>query len=313
LITNNWLPVQRLNSLSYGSVTSSLSEVDLLSFLYWLTRNGSVGSFVAFDIAFMYCFANKNAFYNFKDFYKTILTSSLLLIGDPKTTDAMHSYHVQEVVNSLLKDGNEPEFAKILASKIAEICENAKVYLVEDALRSVTVVLIDKYLESTWPIFSTAILSGKWTIRYNMARLLGAKYSFEDEGYDLLSKIPLNVLLEWMKTNNPTAAVFVARNSNLLLFNKESNTCSLTAIANQILDNFCESSEVLESIIINLVEFGWSGSAVPYYERRISALLPLKQHSNFKVRNWAEETIQKMEQMVTYEKRRNDEEFFLNH
>ena len=117
MIVKNWLPVQRLDSLSYGSVTSYLSDEDLLSFLNWLSRHNRIGSFVAFQIAYMYCFGKQKAFANFKDLFKSILVLSPLLICEAERIDAMDSYRFQEVVGSLLKDGNESEFAKILASR----------------------------------------------------------------------------------------------------------------------------------------------------------------------------------------------------
>ena len=148
-------------------------------------------------------------------------------------------------------------------------------------------------------------------MHYNMAHLLGAKYSFEDEEHDLLSHIPSDFLLEWMKANSPLAAVFVARNIALLSFDKNSNVCSLTEKACLILDNFAENPNVLNDLVINLVEFGWEVSRIPYLERRISALQSLLKHPDKKINRWAEDIISKMKKDIENQKQQDDEQRFL--
>ena len=73
-----------------------------------------------------------------------------------------------------------------------------------------------------------------------------------------------------------------------------------------LIDHYGNRKDVLETLSCNMGSFSCIGSVIPLYHRQIDVLMPLKEHQNETVRNWAVLQISAIEKEIQREQANED-------
>jgi hypothetical protein len=113
-------------------------------------------------------------------------------------------------------------------------------------------------------------------------------FGFEDHDNSVLWNVPTELLVAWAQSN-PTALSRFLGVTALFYSDKENvyhwHPTTLALFANGL------SEEAKLAVRVNLYSHGWSGSRVPYIERRVRLLHTLDNHPQPSVREMAREFI----------------------
>ncbi|MFD1172739.1 hypothetical protein [Oceanobacillus picturae] len=129
-----------------------------------------------------------------------------------------------------------------------------------------------------------------------------------------ISKINKEVIIEWCESSPETRYLLLARVIMPYYKCKESNKLQWTPLALEILENFNEPIEILDTFKYSFLPRSWGGSLAAVMERRLPLIYELKEHQDRSVVNWAikqqvelEDSIrQTRENELNEEKRRNE-------
>ena len=81
----------------------------------------------------------------------------------------------------------------------------------------------------------------------------------------------------------------------------------VVARAQFLIDEFGDNDKVLAALSANMHSFGWHGSAVPIYQKLVSALEPLLKHKLATVQSWTEKNIEYLSKGIKQETQRDEE------
>ncbi len=292
--------------LAYGRNTDSLSANEIKSFTVRLSRHSDASGWVALDILSMYCHGNKTRFEETVEAFKEIL-ANLNLEENLHLHGHMGAHLWETAARKVLTMDSNSEFAvqlvrKLLSSRLEKISYSDIRHAIQPVLR----VIFTHYGRDVWPLIGDAIVKASPSEMYTIAQILGADdHSDRGKHPSVLSELPNEILVEWCAAVPDVGPEFVASATEAFVSNEDGFQLSPTA--QFLIDEYGESEKVLSALASNMGSFGWTGSAVPHYEKELSALEPLEQHQKAVVRNWATRRIQYLNERIKHEKVREEE------
>ncbi|QTD33272.1 hypothetical protein [Pseudomonas fluorescens] len=304
LIRSREIDGNTANTLSYGSVTDNVCDKDISNFCLQLSEIGSQEAWVALNIVFMHCFSNPDRKANLRSTIKTLVTRVPLSKKDKNLFKDMH--HWQDLSNEILKVRDE-QFAVEIANQLIFACKDG--YDHNDIwtyTKPLLTEIMKKYGEVIWPIFSQAILKAQGMELYWLQQLLDRENSVSTQLPSVLSALPVKAVIDWCLANPDTAPIFVASCIDVIENIEDGRQPSKLFIS--LLETFGDKNKVLNTLRANLASRGWTGSLVPYLEADKQAIATLTTKKNNNVRRWAKNYISVLDQQITNETLRDEEQ-----
>ena len=111
--------------------------------------------------------------------------------------------------------------------------------------------------------------------------------------------LPEDTLFAWCHAHPDRAPTFVAGIVPVLTsYDIDADDRSIHPVMNRLLDEFGDSTDMLQSVRSNLLTFGWSGSVTTYFRLYEGPLDTLLNHHRGSVRRWARKTLQTISQRI---------------
>lgn len=158
-------------------------------------------------------------------------------------------------------------------------------------------ILMKNYFDDIWPALSQVLLSDAehYMAYYHMKSLLGLSLVGENKPI-ILEGGHWDTILEWCQQNPDIAP---ARVAGIIPVMGDNNRFS--GEAQQLIDLYADKPYVLDEIGCSMESFSSTGSVVPYYEHRKRIYQSVLTHPNATVRQWAQQHINGIDQMIEME------------
>ena len=226
------------------------------------------------------------------------------------TSSYQHNlYSLTNVISDLLQQSKpDLDIAKNLTEEIIALCSDSTVILViyEDLEEIIKLLLLSEYIETTWPIFGNAIISGEFHVSYCLEYILGSEASAGNWVPSPLESIQLPLLYQWCEDNPDRAPIFLA-NVILPLINVDQQII-WSPLAKYLINNYGDDEKVLKGLTNKISNFSWIGSAGPYYETWLNNFTTLLTHSNPHVKRWAQINIEALRDKIQATEREDEED-----
>lgn len=299
LVDLNFIPVESLRQLAFGSVLSELPVPVVVAFADRIINFGSKGAWIALDILFMYSFARDIADEEKSALRRVVLSESLNLTDQSSQT--MDMYHFEEVTVKLL-GVLDAELASNISEKIVAACKAKKT--VFEIPEKIVEELLKINCDTSWPILANALLSDDPLLVYQMCSLLGVGYHSKQSGGVLFRTVSSDVLMKWCDENSEKAPAILAR--MVQVFAPEPNP-GWSDFARFLIDKYGQSEHVLSNLDSNLGTYSWSGSIIPYYEMQVRLFEVLRFHQIPNVKKWASRHLMWLDEAMREEKKREED------
>ncbi len=303
LIGSGKIPVAATRGFAYGGALNHLSSTDLQEFALKLSHFKPDGAWVSLDIAFMYCYGNKERWKNTKEILRTLV--GLLSLSDRQTSGQRDLHQWQEIVVKLLEEENDEKFAETVAAQIiSAVREGISHGATEHSVKPVIRKLFSKFPTRIWPMFSKELEDADAVRREELRHILG-EFDREEGKQPTVLALPHNYLMSWCRDNREFGPKFIAGIIPIVV--SRNGKWKFHELAEVLLDEFGSDPEVLRAMSLSLGSFSWSGSLVPFYERQKEAVTTVTHHQNQKVREWAEKHLAYLRDQIQKESREDEE------
>lgn len=302
LVSNDVIPPDGVNSLSYGSVTADIPPDDMADFCIRLSSLGTASSWAALNVIYMYCFGSESVIQILRDPIKQILVAVPLDKGHKNIS--MDAHHWNDLAAKILKEPDE-SFAVSLVSQLITACKvgfnHGDIW---SYIKPLLIDLMQDYGGVLWPIFGEAIVRAEGMELYWLQQLLD-----RENGSTVLpcvlTVLPVNSVIDWCSLQQEFGPIFVARCLNVL--ESVDGKTRPTELFLALLERFGDNPDVGNTLASNMGTRSWSGSLVPYLESDKEALSPLLQHPSGNIRSWARDYISYSDRKIEEEKNRDKE------
>ena len=270
--------------LSYGRSLEKLSARQVMKFCDRVGALGSEGAWAALDVLFMYCHGSDARWKACRSaFRRILLTRDMLTIV---RRDGSLSTHGYATAATRLLSKRDNELAVHLAKEVVRVAKARKPrYDIDHDLVEIVAVLFDRYAELCWPIFGRALL-GSSSASFFLRHLLGRRFGQTGEG-GLISRIPVDLILNWCKANSEKGPAAIAEMISVMQ-SSGSQEGRPTDVARALLCTFGDRPKVLAGLSVNIHSFSWSGSTIPIHQRQLKFFESLLEDEKREVREWAQ-------------------------
>ena len=289
-----------LRTFAWGSVLVDHEPETIIWLAEEIGKLESASPMVVLEILLMYCYRNENKFQVCRESFRQLILSSGVLLEATKS-DTHDGYNWKQIVQKMLNEKpKDNELAQHLATEIVAACAEKRFELKFDMLLSpVLKILLEKYLDVTWPIFSKGFLSTESGLSYNLSHIFYFRLDSMDSSSILLDTVPEDFLIKWCK-EYPDKAPIVLLHLIPSLRN-QGDKWEFQPIVRLILDKYGNRKEILSAIDSMLGSYSWSGSIIPYYRRQVDVFETVLSHDSPLVRNWAKKNIEYLNEQIRKE------------
>lgn len=306
LIQRGVLSSNSANALSYGNVTDSIEPNEMAGFCLQLAELGDQASWSALNVIYMYCFSNKGSIEKLRGPLKQLVATVPLHREQGGTHTDAHHWH--DLARKLLKVQDSEFAAAITIQLIAATKHGLNHGDIWSYIKPLMLDLMRDYNSTLWPIFTDAIVQAEGMERYWLQELLDRENGLASNMQSVLSVIPVTSIIDWCNEQPDIGPTFVAGCLNVLETVDE--TPRPTALFVALLEHFGDEQGVTNALGANMDSGGWAGSRVPNLESDKTALSPLLDHKNIRVRHWVKDYITYINQQITEESKRDEEQGF---
>ena len=284
------------------------SSDEVIKFCDHIMELGIEGVPIAMEILFAYTWNEPEKYKACRGKMRSIILIPGLLT-DERSINVIDIREWDMIVGNLLRNEHKDnKLASHLSKEIINAC--SRMYLIGDLeriLRNKSNYLLEIYRDITWEIFSETLLSQDKSVKNNLIRILspGDTFNNEELSQGIASRLPVEFLTDWCNQNKDKAPFLLAEIIQPL--EKTESSWSFTPLAMYLIDNLGDNEEILNRIGFNMGNTSWSGSMVPYYQRKIQPLEKIRNHKNSNVQTWVRKTIEYFQKEIEQEKRRDDE------
>jgi pimeloyl-ACP methyl ester carboxylesterase len=308
LIRNGLVPPTSANVLSYGRVTEGISPAVIADFCLKLALLGEVEGWSALNVIYMYCFGNVGCIDELRELIKPLVTGVFLHKGG--ATAARNVHHWRGMAEKLLTVRDQ-EFAGELANQLVAASKRGLEHGdIWSETKPLLLKLMGDYSDTLWPIFGSAVVEADVMERYWLQQLLDRETSLANEMPSVLAVVPVADIINWCLAHPDSGPAFAARCLNI--FDTVDGQKQPSNLFVAMLENF-GTEQVATELGANIGTRGWSGSLVPYLESDKTALSPLLEHKDSKVRGWVKEHIAYIDKQIVEETARDEESGFRSH
>jgi hypothetical protein len=296
-----------LRVFAFGDVLRHLSPEYVTAFVEDILNSGTEGILPALEILHMHTFQDEEKFSLFSaELQKIVQTPGILyLVGSSSNLIDKHNF-AEVVCNLLTIDEKNNQLAANFSKEFISTCCHEKfVYTISLELNKILQILLTRYIDIVWPIFSEVILSEE-PDNYYMKLYLKPENNAKFYSDGIFKEISLDILIDWCNSNPEKAPVIVAELTPL--FVKQDDGYSFSPIAKYLLYAFGDKRDVQSALDSNMWSFSSYGSRIPYYEVQIEAFKKLEVGKNPGLDLWALKMIRVLEERIKNEKGREKEQ-----
>lgn len=213
-------------------------------------------------------------------------------------SDILSSREACEIGQQLLLSGNRSQLALLFNKAILDYASQHDVLFYSSyEIEQIYGILMKHYFDDIWPALSQVLLSDAehYMAYYHMKSLLGLSLVGENKPI-ILEGGHWDTILEWCQQNPDIAP---ARVAGIIPVMGDNNRFS--GEAQQLIDLYADKPYVLDEIGCSMESFSSTGSVVPYYEHRKRIYQSVLTHPNATVRQWAQQHINGIDQMIEME------------
>ena len=267
-----------LNATTIGNTLCSVSPTSTAPLFDALLDHSSEGFTGALSLLGMYLHPDSERLESFRPQIRKIAENTFCWPWanhlNNRNDQQMMTYDFEQLITWMLEKGPEDQDAAATAMALA------KGYMGE-ALESVLPILLSRFSGIAWPLIGSAIISAKGGYIY---------------GFPLLS-LPENTLFAWCHAHPEHAPAFAARHVPFL-DSGESGALSVHPVMVRLLEEFGDRRDVIEVSRCNMCSGLSIGSKEAFYEQNREPVKLLLNHPNNKVRRWAKDTLDIIQNMV---------------
>ena len=228
------------------------------------------------------------------------------LDGSGMMSGDMEHYHLEELVLHILSkgrgDSDARKVALALARTLADEGHDRGFNRWIAKRNSVLAKMLSGFPEIVWPLVGGMIVTNP-RLASRMTYVLGQSYSLRDDDNPAILDLPEDTLFAWCHANPNVAPAFMAECLPVLGSKKNhSEGLRLHPVILRLLDEFGEAVNVHRALEINILRYSWVRSTADYYARFQEPLELLQNHSNPKVRRWAETMCGQIKRLVNRER-----------
>jgi pimeloyl-ACP methyl ester carboxylesterase len=307
LIGSGVLPSHSASMLRYGRATEHLTEDEIASFCFSLSKIDPVAAWVALGVINMYMFGRKD--YDFK-VLKPVVVRLILLVSFTKKDKSRQSdgYHWLKSATHLLESEGSDFAIKLSEHLITQIESNDIDYSdLWDYLHNAFYKAFELHGIDVWPIVAHRFLQSEGMIKYRLVELLGSGKESRKKTNSIFTLLDEDLVIDWCKDEK---ALFIVARS-LSMFDTNNDKTEINSLLVQLITNYGDNKDFLSEISTNYHSRSWSGSLIPYLESDKDIISPLIQHENKKVCNWATEFYDMIDRQIKAESERDAEENML--
>ena len=276
------ISVDQIKELCYAVSIKEIKANEIINIVKILSEINNKGCWIALEILSSYSHENDFNWKKIKNYLRKLIFSGKISFQKINTrTDNMDIYYLEEAVIALLQE-NDPDLAIYVTR---DLLLYLKLESQDDQiLKNILKILIGKYLESCWPLFSQILLSNDVMLIESLQMLLGVGFGEKNEGGLLFGNVSESFIFDWVLIHGKKAAISIARMTPVL---EGKDGINWHPIAKWLIDNFGEEIEVLSALSINLGTYSWQGSMIPYLRKLEKLYSDLQCHPFDTVKKWA--------------------------
>jgi hypothetical protein len=309
LVDTFGFPITQFQNFQYGKALDKLTNEEVILLCTKISKYGNSGKWTALSLVYMFCYSNEERWNQNREFFKSIISSGNMTIGNDGT-NKIESYHWSDSVNKILAKGNEKEFAITITKQIIEFCSQRHLnYSFDTYLSSVIFVLIEEYFDTVWEYFGEGII-GEYMTFFHLESLIGTRngYLGSRECVFFKNAQKYEIIMEWCRKNTGKAPERIAHMMPLDV--NEKGEIKWHPFSKAFINEFGDNEKVLNQLSSNMGTFGTVGSSIPYFTTQKKLLEELINHNIPRVKNWAIKMLESTEKTIKKE-RLDDEERFL--
>jgi hypothetical protein len=306
LIDTYKLPINQFKNFQYGRALDNISNDEIIQLCTKISEYGNVGKWTSLSIIFMYCYSSEERLKFSMEYLKELILSSNMLINN-QSTYRLEGHHWSVVVEKILENRDENDFAISISKQIVEFCgEKNFNYSLDSYLSKILSFLFEKYFHIVWKTFGKGII-GDYPYYFHLKDMLGTHNGNLSGkwGVAFTNAEYYQFIIDWCKQYKEIAPQRIANMTPISIVIKEKATWHpFTKI---LIDEFGEDDKVLRNLSSNMSSFGSIGSSVPYYETQKIILQELFSHKKDSVIKWAKNMLEYTEKAIKREQL-NDEQ-----
>mgnify|MGYP001439535565 CR=1 FL=1 len=299
LLNENKIDVKSLYTFSYGSVLDHLAPDVIWGLVSEIINYNEDGLHVGWEILYMYIHGDDEKFQELSHIFEELIINEDVLLKD--------NIDNHEIINVIRKyiyynDDRRAAFITGLMEQIVKVFNDSILsFEVVRNFKKYISLLMDFNWENCWGKLSNAMLSEDRIVVSNCIRVL--EPGLIDEGVWILESIPDDELKTWCSEHDKGPELLSA----IVPVMDNSGNCSINSIAYYLVLEHGDSERVLINIDRRLGTFSWSGSLIPYIQKQIEVYQMFKNHRSLKVRKWAQNRIEKLNDDIYLEQKREEE------
>ena len=287
------LPAWRLELWATGSCLDETPSRSVALLVDALVSHGLAGVDVAVIIMRMYAHGAHGRLQKFRPQLRRVAEEFTRGDHGSRHYHAVHDFTA--LMQWILGMGREDDDACATALTLAKAVAANENHVLEQSLKELFPLLLERFPEIVWPIVSKEIVSDDgrpWRMEY----LLGERPSTDREMTPTLLSLPREYLFAWCHAHPECAPSFVARAVPVLTsYEMADSDRSLHPVALRLLDEFGDRDDVRQSLLANIQSFSWSGSPTAYFALHEAPFVKLQdEHPRPDVCRWARKTLQSL-------------------
>lgn len=237
--------------------------------------------------------------------FELLIQDKLLL--NKKKYNSRDAYCYEKAVNDLLNSDYGKDFSEKFVSQII----NAKISFLNfsidfETIKKCFTKILKKYPDKVLSEIINNIDNYKIQFLFKHSASF-RQISFKQHSISPLSILTEGQLKEWCTEAPDKIPVFLARNMNLFLPNKDKGYWSWSPSVRFLLDKYGDKEALTDAISMNLAQFSWTGNLSDYFERIKKPIEELTTHKHKNVREFAEHQILLLDKDIKTQKHKEKE------
>lgn len=225
------------------------------------------------------------------------IISSMLAKVDVTQMTHINERDFWELAAHILKKQHNAELAKILNRKVLHKFSELNP---DPEVGSFYEIAFKDYLNDIWDEFAEDLFGKNLGLYWHISNALSG-YSLHS---GMLFSLPEDYILGALAKYPDRAPIVIAKICPL--YDNTNDKSVFAKWPQYLIDHYGNRKDVLETLSCNMGSFSCIGSVIPLYHRQIDVLMPLKEHQNETVRNWAVLQISAIEKEIQREQANED-------
>ena len=307
LIKTGKLSSSTASTFIYGGATAHIKETFIAQFCINLSKIDSISKWIAFDIINMYIDGRSNYDVNILN---PVLKNLSLLVSFKKDEKLrfLDSYIWLNTVEKLLAlEGSSYGIA--LCEYIFEQITTCDIDYSDrwDYLHEAFHKAFEIHSTSIWPILSKKFIAKESIIKYHLSNLLGSGNLGQKKSNSIFTLLDESIIIDWCKSKEKLDLV----GRSISMFDQINKKRSVNHLLIELISNYGNQKDFLNTIYLNFHSRSWTGSLIPYLESDKELLIQLKDN-NFLFNEWRIDFISMIDRTIKSEIEREAEENILS-